>query len=271
MDYFSYFLAFARLAKVQTVGWGHPVTTGLPAIDLFLSVADMEPTDGEQHYSERLVRMKSLSIDVERPVLSGGEISRADLGLEAKQPAYVCAQSLYKVHHDFDETIGLILRNDPDSWVYFISHGPHADQLFLKRLEGRTGRDAARVRILPRMSSERFLHLLKAADVLLDVPQWSGGKTSLEGLSLGTPIVHRSGAFMRGRHTLAFYRCMGITKTVVETAPGYAEMATKLVHERAFRTEIREQIAATSVRLFGDRGAVRETERVWLDALGNPQ
>ncbi len=31
----TYFLAFARLAPVQCVSWGHPVTTGIPAHRLF--------------------------------------------------------------------------------------------------------------------------------------------------------------------------------------------------------------------------------------------
>jgi predicted O-linked N-acetylglucosamine transferase (SPINDLY family) len=203
--------------------------------------------------------------------LTDEQLSKSALGLDDAYPAYVCAQSLYKVHHDFDATVALILEHDPDARVYFISHGTHADQLFMTRLSRRVGDNAARVRILPRMASDVFLHLLKAADVLLDVPQWSGGKTSLEGLAMGTPIVHSPGRFMRGRHTLAFYRRMGITATVVETAVQYAETAINLVHDRAFRTEIRDQIAATSERLFGDREAVRETERLWLDALGSPQ
>ena len=37
MDPLTYFLAFARLAPVQCVTWGHPVTTGIPTIDYFLS------------------------------------------------------------------------------------------------------------------------------------------------------------------------------------------------------------------------------------------
>ncbi|MEM9684834.1 MAG: hypothetical protein AAF942_16300, partial [Pseudomonadota bacterium] len=43
MDCVSYFLAFARLAPVQCVTWGHPVTTGIPTIDYFLSCDMAEP------------------------------------------------------------------------------------------------------------------------------------------------------------------------------------------------------------------------------------
>ena len=37
MDPLTYFLAFSRLAPVQCVTWGHPVTTGIPNMDYFIS------------------------------------------------------------------------------------------------------------------------------------------------------------------------------------------------------------------------------------------
>ena len=49
MDPVAFFLAFARLAPVQAVWWGHPDTTGIPTIDYFIS-SDVEvrsaPHDG---------------------------------------------------------------------------------------------------------------------------------------------------------------------------------------------------------------------------------
>ncbi len=58
MDPATYFLAFARLAPVQCVTWGHPVTTGIPAIDYYLSSADLEPPDAAKHYTEELVCLR---------------------------------------------------------------------------------------------------------------------------------------------------------------------------------------------------------------------
>lgn len=267
MDRFAYFLAFARLAPLQTTSWGHPLTTGIPNMDMFLSVDDMEPPNGAAHYSERLVRLRNLSIDVTPPRMEQVTTTRDALGLDPRRPAYVCAQSLYKLHYLFDDTLRLILDRDRDGLLYFVSHSAHADDLFSKRLERSLGKDMTRVRILPRTTPQKFLHLLRAADVLLDVPQWSGGKTSLEGLAMGTPIVHQPGEFMRGRHTLAFLRRLHMAATVVENAEAYAETAARLVHDGAFRHDVRGQIAERSHRLWNDTASVREIETVWSDAL----
>ena len=47
MDPMTYFLAFARLAPVQCVTWGHPVTTGVPNMDYFISSDLLEPLPGQ--------------------------------------------------------------------------------------------------------------------------------------------------------------------------------------------------------------------------------
>ena len=55
-------IASLRLAPVQCLTWGHPVTSGLPTVDYFLSSNLMEPENGEEHYSEQLVRLPHIGI-----------------------------------------------------------------------------------------------------------------------------------------------------------------------------------------------------------------
>ncbi|CAM9713019.1 unnamed protein product, partial [Hapterophycus canaliculatus] len=56
MEALTYFMAFARLAPVQCVWWGHPVTPSTGAIDYFLSL-DVELEGGQGDYLEQMVRM----------------------------------------------------------------------------------------------------------------------------------------------------------------------------------------------------------------------
>jgi predicted O-linked N-acetylglucosamine transferase (SPINDLY family) len=265
-DPYTYFLAFARLAPLQTATWGHPVTTGLSSLDLYLSQSDMEPADADDHYTERLVRLKELSINVRRPA-TPDLLAREEFGMAADRPAYVCAQNLFKLHHAFDDTLRLILDLDRDGLLYFVSHSPQVDGLFARRLRSRLGAHFARVRFLPRTTADGFLALLRQADVLLDVPQWAGGKTSLESFAVGTPLVHQPGAFMRGRHTLAFLRKMDLADTLANDAASYAEIAVRLVQDGEFRRTVRGEISERSVRLFEDTASIREIENVWRAAL----
>ena len=62
-------LAALRLAPIQCVTWGHPVTSGLPTVDYFLSSELMEPKDGQDHYSERLIRLPGIGVCYAKPVI----------------------------------------------------------------------------------------------------------------------------------------------------------------------------------------------------------
>ncbi len=265
MDHFTYFLAFARLATVQSMAWGHPITSGLPQIDMFLSVDAMEPPGAEAHYREKLVRLAGLTFSGERPAPP----DVADTFIDKTRPSYVCAQSMFKAHPDFDATLAAILRQDSDGILYFMGHSPATIAILTARLENVCGRDIERVRFLPRMKGNAFLAMARAADVLLDIPQWSGGKTSLEALAMGTPIVHQPGAFMRGRHTLAFYRRMGVDAMIADSPEAYAHLAGRAVHDQAFRKEVRAAIADRSDLLFNDQASIREIEDVWSRAVGD--
>jgi predicted O-linked N-acetylglucosamine transferase (SPINDLY family) len=55
-------IASLRLAPVQCTAWGHPVTSGLPTIDYYLSSELMEPENAQEHYTETLIRLPNLAI-----------------------------------------------------------------------------------------------------------------------------------------------------------------------------------------------------------------
>ncbi|MEQ8735464.1 MAG: tetratricopeptide repeat protein [Rhodospirillaceae bacterium] len=263
MEDLVYFLAFARSAPVQVMGWGHPVTTGIPNMDFFLSVADMEPQDAQEHYTEQLIPLDGLSVCVKAPAVPEMVQDKSSFGMIADAPAYLCAQSLYKIHPDFDDIAAGLLEKDAAARLYFMSLTDHADELFLSRLAQKAGDNMDRVRMLKRVPSKDFIALLRCVDVLLDIPHWAGGKTSLESLATGTPIVHWPGRFMRGRHTLAFYRKMDVLDCVVNSTQGYVETAYRLVHDLPFRTAVRNKIAASSALLFNDTSAIDEISDVF--------
>jgi predicted O-linked N-acetylglucosamine transferase (SPINDLY family) len=267
MDPLTYFLAFARLAPVQCVGWGHPVTTGIPTVDHFLSCALMEREGSDAEYSESLVRFDRVNSCYDEPQPAAPAKSRRNFGLDDGAHLYVCSQSLFKVHPAFDEALGAILRADPHGLAVFLS-GPHPQwgQLLSDRFRRSFPREADRFRFLPRMPRDDFLQLQSLADVLLDTFPFGGGNTSYEAFAFGTPVVTLRGPSLRGRITSALYEQMGVLDCVAERPDDYADLAVRLGTGREWRSDVRGRILAAKHEIFGDVRPVRELERFLTDA-----
>jgi predicted O-linked N-acetylglucosamine transferase (SPINDLY family) len=268
MDPLTYFLAFARLAPVQCATWQHPVTTGIPNVDYFLSSALTEPAGAEEHYTERLVRLPSLPTWYGRPLTPALPEDRAELGLKEGRIQYVCPQSAAKIHPDFDALLGAILRADPAGEVVLLEAHPAEGTRTLRARFAQTIPDvAARVRFVPRMPSEEFQRFLAAADVVLDPLHWSGGITTFDALAFGTPVVTLPGALMRGRVTCGCYRQMGLLDCVAGSPEEYVALAVRLGTDRAHRDKVRARILERNAALYEKEAAVVEFEQFVRSAL----
>ena len=86
MESLTYFLAFARLARVQCVTLGHPVTSGIPTIDYFLSSDLLEPADADAHYTERLVRFANSPHYLSAPRIGGTAAQSRQFSIAVRHP-----------------------------------------------------------------------------------------------------------------------------------------------------------------------------------------
>jgi predicted O-linked N-acetylglucosamine transferase (SPINDLY family) len=268
MDALTYSLAFSRLAPVQCVTWGHPLTTGIDALDYFLSSEALEVEGAQEHYTETLVPFKTLPIYYYRPRRPARPRDRASFGLPAGAHVYACPQSLFKLHPEFDEILGGILRRDPLGVLILLqARYPHWEELLRRRFAVTLPDVLERVRFLPRLDYEDFLSLNITADVLLDPIHFGGGNTSYEALAFGTPIVTLPSRFLRGRITYALYRQMGILDCVAADAGGYVDLAVRLGRDTLYHASVRDKILAANDVLYENAAGVRELEGFLKDAV----
>jgi len=264
----TYFLAFARLAPVQCVSWGHPVTTGIPAIDYFISAKSVEPADAQTHYAERLIMLDRLPSYYFRPQHSAAPFTRKELGFPEDARLYLCPQSLFKLHPDFDIALATLLRRDPKSRLLLLSGvHKHWDRLLGARIAKGFPDIADRVMFVPRIPQKHFFRLLMVADVVLDPPFFGGGNTSYEAFAMGLPIVTWPGQFMRGRVTEGCYRQMGFTDLIADGLDSYLEIALRLANDREWRERVKTEIASRSDALYEDAAVVRELENFLVAAV----
>jgi protein O-GlcNAc transferase len=266
----TYFLAYARLAPVQAVAWGHPDTTGLDTMDYFVSSVALEPPAADQYYSERLVGLTRIPCCYEPPRAPENIPPRSSWGLPATGTLYGCPQTLFKLHPDFDAVLAEIVTLDPDGHIVFLSarNEIQTEQL-RKRWMVNYPVLLDRTVFLPSQPFPRFLELLGRLDVLLDPIHFGSGNTMYEAMIHGTPIVTWPGRFMRARIVAAAYAQMEIPDPpVVERVEDYAAMAASLGRDPMRREDLRRRSrVGAREKLFSDMSVVREFEAFLESAI----
>ena len=231
MEPFSYYLAHARLARVQGVWPGHPITTGLPEMDVFFSSTLSEPADGDDHYSEKLIRLSKLpSYTFGRsPELGQNHVTK--FGLSPKDRIYACPVMIYKFHPELDLRFAQILRKDPNAKIVVVGTEGYWFEALYQRFPDAMPDVVDRIVVLPWLNKHEFFALMKRADVVLDTIHFCGGNTCLDAFAVGTPVVTQPGHFYRGRATMAKYRQMGIDGLVAGSEEEYVDLALTTVND----------------------------------------
>jgi protein O-GlcNAc transferase len=262
LDALTHRLAALRLAPVQAASWGHPDTTGLPTIDHYLSSALMEPPDGDEHYTERLIRLPNLGIAYEPLGLTPAAVSRSEIGVAEDAILYWCCQSLFKYLPRYDWVFPRIAAALPEARFVFIKYnrGDSVTQIFRERLAAAfaaEGIDAARHCVfLPPMDMARFAGVARLADLFLDSLGWSGCNSTLEALAADRPVITMAGELMRGRHSAAIMTMLGLPELVAETPEAFVDLAIRLGRDAPARQALSARIAHDKHRLYRDRAAI---------------
>jgi protein O-GlcNAc transferase len=259
-------LAALRLAPIQCISWGHPVTSGLPTIDYFLSSELMEPPGAENHYTERLVRLPNLSIYYTPPDIPETHGNRAGFGLPAHGVLFLCAQSLWKYLPHYDDVFPRIAKELGKCHFVFKKHhkSPQITNQFRQRLSQAFARYGLNsedyVTLLPRMDLARYYALYRLVDIFLDSIGYSGGKTTLDAITCDLPVVTMPGNFMRGRQSLAMLTMLGVTETIGATVDDYVSLAVRLGSDSNWRHQLTRKIAENKKKLYRDMACIRGLE-----------
>lgn len=240
-----------RLARVQVALYGHPITTGLTEVDVYCSAAAIEAEHAQDHYSERLLLLPELGAALAAPkVITARANNDADNSAAAN---LLCVQNLAKLTPEFDEAIAEILANSSAS-LTFIDRQPVLTERYLARLHkilSAHNVSFERIKLIPARDYPSFMQLLADADLVLDSPWFSGGASSVDTLSAGTPILAWESVFARGRQTSAMLQMLGLSELVASNKQDFVKKALAIISTLDLQMRLRQQISENSHRLFG--------------------
>jgi protein O-GlcNAc transferase len=270
MDPITVQLGCLKLAPIQMTSWIHPQTSGLPTIDYYLSSDLMEAENAQEHYTEKLIRLPNLGIYYTPLETQLQAMSKRELGIADDEIMFWCCQSLYKYLPQHDDVFPKIAQELGRCKFVFLKHfaSEQVTEVFRLRLKrvfesfGLCAQDYCL--FLPRLNSSAFASTTAISDVFLDSIGWSGGNTTLETLAHHIPVVTLPGKMMRGRHTMAILKMMGIEQTIAATKEDYVQIAVRLGQDAQYRQQISQQIAENKHKLYGDLKSIRTMEDFFL-------
>ena len=250
-------LAALRLAPVQCVLYGHPATSGLANLDYFLSGEVLEPANAQTHYREKLLLLPGLGADPLPPPLPGDGSWIDEYAQNA--PLLLCLQNHLKLMPAFDATLATLAAKTR-ARIGFFQRGSLIGQRFRARIENvfsQHGLDPqTALAFLPAQTYETYLGAVARAPLVLDSPWFSGGATSLDALSVGTPVLTLQGTMARGRQTAGMLRILGIDELITTSDEDYVETAAALLGDAQRRANLREQILKRKSALFENNSVI---------------
>jgi predicted O-linked N-acetylglucosamine transferase (SPINDLY family) len=219
------------------LGWD---ASGLPTIDYFIADPYVLPSEADQYYSSKILRLPQTYIAVNGFETDVPTLRRSDLGISADSVVYYSAQVGMKRH---PETIQLqlkILQEVPNSYLLIKGLADQAlvQEMFLD-LASTIGVAPEQLKFLPMMPTEMVHRAnLGMADVVLDTFPYNGATTTLETLWMGIPLVTRVGTQFAARNSYAFLMNVGITEGIAWSAQEYVEWGIRFGCDQQLRLEI---------------------------------
>ena len=282
-----------RLARVQFINFTSPATSGLKNIDYFVSGTLSEPSDGQQHYREKLVQLEGsgLCFDLSPQIAleqagmqrAPSPVTRTMLGIDADAIVYSSGANFFKLIPELTHVWARIIAAVPRSVLLLYPFGPawspaYPREAFLRQIQrvaASHGAASNRFIIAPSLPDRaHVLSVLRSlADIYLDSFPHAGGNSLLDALELSLPSVALNGQTLRGRHGAALLSELGVGELVADNTDAYIDLAVRLGCDHAYRRAMHVKIEQSlslrprflDTRWHGDQAAAlyEEWMRVW--------
>jgi predicted O-linked N-acetylglucosamine transferase (SPINDLY family) len=234
-------LVFARKPAPVQVKWvgGQFNTTGMDAMDYFLSDAIETPEGAEKWFTEEVVRLPDGYVCYATPEYA------PEVGpLPALTKGYVtfgCFNNLAKVNDGVIALWARLLHRLPGARLILKTRtlgDPEVRDRYTAMFEGH-GIERARVDLLPASPHAELMAKYNEIDIALDPFPYSGGLTTCEAMWMGVPVVALAGETFAGRHAASHLHNAGLSDWVVEGPEDYVTVAERWSRDLAALAELR--------------------------------
>ena len=257
-----------RPAPVQMTAIGYMATTGLRAVDYFLSDIYCSPWDmGARGFSEKVLRMPHSHLCY-APVLrdmpkSGGEAPFVKNG-------YITFGSFNNFSKVSDDMLALwrgVLERMKGGRLVVKSKicSIAAGRKIVKERLQRFGIPLAQVELRP--YSPDYLEQYTDIDIVLDTFPYTGGVTTCEALYMGVPVITKAGGTHGSRFSTSILENAGLSQLVARGDMEYVRKAVELADSpdilRRLHRDLRARTEASP--LMDAKGYMKDLEDIYRE------
>ncbi|MDP3480472.1 MAG: tetratricopeptide repeat protein, partial [Desulfoprunum sp.] len=259
---------FARKPAPVSVSWmGYGYTTGLTAIDYFLTDATIVPEGSEGLFAETPWRLTTPSCAY-RPAEGMGEVSP----LPARQRGYVTFGTLtraVRINHLTIRVWSEILKRVAGSHLVINSGNFKDSKMRSLMLEKFTAQGIEEERLEIGCNSPPW-DVLRAMDIGLDCFPHNSGTTLFENLYMGVPFVTLAGRVSAGRLGASILEGVGHGEWIAWTEEEYIERAVSLAMDLPRLEKLRAGLRGEmeSGPLMDEAGFVGRVEAAYGEMFG---
>jgi len=236
-----------RPAKVQVTYLGFFASTGLEAMDYWITDTVLHPLDSREMAAESIYRLPRCWVCY-RPPETAPAVSSRPAGDE--QIVFGCFQKLSKLTSEVIKTWSQLLHELPGSRLLLMGApliGQGVQQLILDRF--------AHHGVLPEQllfrkgaSFEQYLATYAEVDIVLDTFPRTGGTTTAEALWMGVPVVTLAGDRYVERISASKLSSVGLEELITHSQEEYISRVISLAHDQALRSDLRSSLRARVAR-----------------------
>jgi len=254
-------------APVQATYLGYFSTTGLQAMDYWISDTVTHPAATTEAAVERIYRLPRCCVSYRPPEDAPPVAERPATGDEI---TFGCFNDLTKIGDLAIECWRRILQALPHARLV-LKAGQLADPSVREAIEARFsthGVAASRLSLLSHTPSQReHLALHQDIDIALDTAPRTGVTTTADALWMGVPVVTLAGERFIERLGASLLSSIGLESLIADSPAAYVEKALALAADEARRRQLRRQLRPRmqASPLCDGRDLARNLERAYRD------
>ncbi|MGK8199220.1 tetratricopeptide repeat protein [Burkholderia cepacia] len=231
-----------RAAPVQASWIGYPATTGLAAMDYYLTDRFVAPHGAlDDQFVEQIVRLPAIAPFMPPPNCPPVNVLPA---LHNGYTTYASFNRLNKLSPHVIQVWARVLHADPTARMALGALDNDRDQQTLTEWFAAAGIDANRLTFHRRSNIPVYMQQHHGVDLCLDAFPYTGSTTTLNALWMGVPTVTIPGATMAGRGSAGWLQHVGLDAYIATDEDDFVARALALGRDTAALQALRAGLRA---------------------------